>query len=121
MEKEKVMRKSKQITIMFFSFVFLGTSLTVNATSLADRHASRGIKCNSCHTQEPPSTKNTGMKNCLACHGSTYAILAKRTAKKEINFHDTHVGEVECKECHNGHKPSQLLCDQCHEFPTKVP
>ncbi len=86
---------------------------------LADRHADRGVKCDACHKAMPP--KSPDNPTCFACHGS-WEKLAKRTDKKDINPHDTHVESPACTECHSGHKRPKLLCDQCHEFrDIKVP
>ena len=88
---------------------------------LADRHVGRGLKCESCHNSMPPKAQGV-TKQCLACHGGSYAKLAEKTADADMNPHDTHLGEIECSDCHQGHKPPRLVCDQCHEFrDMKVP
>ncbi len=86
---------------------------------LADRHAAGGVKCESCHKAGPKEAPKK--EDCLACHGGSYKALAEKTDKGDINYHATHVGEPECTQCHQGHKPPRLLCDQCHEFQVKVP
>lgn len=86
---------------------------------LAERHVERGVKCEVCHTTMPP--KAVASKTCQMCHGS-YEKLAKRTDKKDINPHASHVENPDCGQCHHGHKKPTLLCDQCHEFTQiKVP
>ena len=88
---------------------------------LADRHIDRGLKCENCHIGAKPDA-NVDMKTCLQCHGGSYAALAKKTESDDINPHDTHLGEAQCVTCHQGHKPPQLSCDNCHEFDgIKVP
>ncbi len=53
---------------------------------------------------------------CMGCHGS-YADLAKTTAKLEPNPHFSHLGEVNCQECHIGAKAKpELMCNTCHNF-----
>ena len=84
-----------------------------SADFLADRHVARGANCAACHTTQPP--KAVPAKQCLTCHGS-YEKLAQRTENLDVNPHDSHMGELECTECHKGHKKPQLVCDQCHEF-----
>jgi len=108
-----------------FLFLFAAAVLAFSASSfaadkfLADRHVARGSSCESCHTTEPP--KSVPMKQCLSCHGS-YAKLAKATENLDINPHDNHMGETDCRECHQGHRKPRLVCDQCHEFrQLKVP
>lgn len=87
---------------------------------LADRHAAAGVKRESCHgakASEPPSKEQ-----CLACHGGSYEKLADATeGKADQNYHRTHLGEPNCDQCHQGHKPPRLACDQCHEFQVNVP
>ena len=53
---------------------------------------------------------------CMKCHGS-YEDLGKKTENLKPNPHYTHLGEVNCEECHkaNQSKPS-LMCDSCHRF-----
>lgn len=94
----------------------LTLSLTAGAADklLADRHAERGVKCESCHVSMPPAAivKNEA---CLKCHVS-YEKIAERTDEGDINPHASHVEDASCAECHSGHKKPRLLCDQCHEF-----
>lgn len=86
---------------------------------LADRHVERGLKCDSCHTTQPPKAVPTSQ--CQSCHGG-YDKLAKRTEKLDINPHDSHLENPQCGDCHRGHKKPTLVCDQCHSFDNiKVP
>ncbi len=80
---------------------------------LADRHAGRQVACTMCHTKS--ATSKPEQNDCLKCHGGSYAELAKKTDKTDINPHDTHLGEADCLECHSGHKKPKLVCDGCHE------
>lgn len=61
-------------------------------------------------------TKN----QCMQCHGD-YAQLAQKTAKIEPNPHLSHLGKVNCEECHKANqvKP-ELMCNQCHNFTLKT-
>lgn len=109
-------------TAIFLSFTFLASnSCFASQNYLADRHQAKGIKCEACHTATPPTAANASKDNCLKCHGGSYAELAKKTDGGDLNFHDTHLGEISCMDCHHGHKASTLICDQCHEFKAKVP
>lgn len=87
---------------------------------LAEKHVAKGVTCQQCHQTQPPKA-DVATDQCLACHGKTYEVLAKTTDKGDINFHDTHLGEANCQECHKGHNKSSLVCDQCHEFQVAVP
>jgi hypothetical protein len=81
----------------------------------ADRHKSRGISCIGCHKEEKPKTA-APEKACLACHKSLDAV-AERTKDYERNPHHNHITEssdVECTQCHQGHKADKILCHNCH-------
>ncbi len=53
---------------------------------------------------------------CMGCHGS-YEDLAKATAKYEPNPHLSHLGSVNCQECHKGDQAKPvLMCNSCHNF-----
>ena len=53
---------------------------------------------------------------CMGCHGP-YADLAKKTEKLEPNPHFSHLGSVNCQECHKGDKAEpELMCNSCHKF-----
>jgi hypothetical protein len=100
-------------------FAFVSFLQSVDAASLADRHGTRGVKCENCHTSMPPQ-KNITEGTCIACHGS-YKKIAEKTEELDVNPHDSHQGEVPCTRCHSGHKKSVLFCNGCHEFPMTVP
>lgn len=86
---------------------------------LADRHSERGVQCVSCHGSEKPDA-NVSNDKCLACHG-TYQALADKTSKLDVNPHASHLGDMPCIRCHQGHKPSVLICNNCHQFKMQVP
>jgi len=91
-----------------FLLAFLGSSLNVYATqNLAVKHGAVWPK-----SQNGFVTK----QQCMRCHGS-YAELAKKTASLNVNPHRSHLGEVDCVQCH---KPTQakpeLMCNSCHKF-----
>ena len=86
---------------------------------LADRHKGAGIECSGCHKETPPKAE-PAMEACLKCHGP-YEKLAAKGEKLEHNPHASHLGELECINCHHGHKPSVDYCARCHTFGLKVP
>ena len=86
---------------------------------LADRHKEAGIDCSGCHKESPPKGE-PAMEACLKCHGP-YEKLAAKGEKLEHNPHGSHLGELECFNCHHGHKSSVNYCDRCHTFGFKVP
>lgn len=65
----------------------------------------------------PQSIDGFTTKNqCLACHGS-YESLGEKTQQIEPNPHRSHLGEVDCVECHLPDKSKpELMCNDCHKF-----
>ena len=111
----------KKLGVFFILFCLSSLTFTAEQKTqfLADRHVARGVQCVSCHTQTPPS-ELIKQDKCLACHES-YEKIAVRTEDLDINPHRTHMGEVECMACHRGHSQGEMVCNECHKFPNKVP
>ncbi len=68
----------------------------------------------------PKSADGFVTKNqCLKCHGS-YEALAAKTEGLAPNPHKSHMGPVNCEECHSAaaSKPT-LMCNSCHKFEVK--
>ena len=110
------------ILILILTSAHLGhTEVEVKESQpyLADRHKIAGVDCSGCHRESPPKQK-AGSEVCVECHGD-YAKVAERTARLDINPHDSHMGEIDCDQCHRGHQRSVLVCRQCHKFSMKVP
>jgi len=110
-----------------------------NSKTLGGKHAPVIKDCFTCHNKSaletvhkdittPPGNliKERKYPNdlCLNCHGS-YDQLTEKTKNstafmtvdgKAINPHDTHVGKVECYNCHKMHKDRQPIeyCYGCH-------
>ncbi len=85
----------------------------------ADRHAAAGMKCETCHKSGTPQPGARVKKDvCKGCHDP--AELAKKTEKLSPNPHYNHLGDVSCTDCHRGHQPSRLMCNDCHQFDLKV-
>ncbi len=97
-----------------------GPALAADGPFLADRHVKAGIECSGCHKENPPA-KRVKTALCQTCHGD-YAKLKERTKDmKPNNVHANHLGDLECRECHQGHKADKLACDECHKFKFTMP
>lgn len=68
----------------------------------------------------PKSVEGFVTKNqCLTCHVS-YQDLAKKTEKLSPNPHWSHLGAVNCEDCHKPNaKQPELMCNDCHNFSYK--
>ncbi len=83
-----------------------GSAAAADAKTLAEIHGKNW----------PEATGWAKKDTCMGCHGS-YADLAKATAKLEPNPHFSHLGDVNCQECHKGDKAEpELMCNSCHNF-----
>lgn len=81
------------------------------------KHASEGLTCADCHKTAKPSAA-AAVEACLDCHGG-YEAVAK-LGKGEHNPHDSHLGRMQCLKCHRVHRPSEIVCLECHaEFDFK--
>lgn len=72
--------------------------------------------------QLPAETGWATKGQCLQCHQS-YDALAEKTKNLEPNPHKSHLGAVNCIECHKADKPSkqpELMCNSCHNFTLKA-
>jgi hypothetical protein len=105
--------------LCFFALAVLlltGAATTQEKKSFtADRHKERGLACNACHKEDPPKTAASG-EACLPCHTSMEAV-AERTNDFAKNPHKNHLidsTDVECTDCHQGHKADKVACEQCH-------
>jgi hypothetical protein len=81
----------------------------------AEIHKRRGLTCIACHKEPKPKT-DASPENCLVCHQSIEAV-AEKTADRSPNPHKNHVTDsmdLECTQCHHGHKADTPLCLQCH-------
>ncbi|WP_295478979.1 cytochrome c3 family protein [Sutterella sp.] len=102
-----------------FCFGSAFTSAAFAGDFTADFHLAHGQKCETCHKTAPVQGTKVKKDVCKQCH--SYEKLAQATAKVEPNPHHSHLGDVNCTECHKGHQKSELMCDQCHQFKLKVP
>jgi hypothetical protein len=81
----------------------------------ADRHIKTGLKCESCHgAAKAVAGAEVSTAKCLSCHGP-YEKLAKRTDNMILNPHaNPHYGDLDCSECHHGHRADEYSCGRCH-------
>jgi fumarate reductase flavoprotein subunit len=96
-----------------------GLTWAAQSFSLGDKHKNMGVDCSGCHKEDPPQ-QEVPMAVCLGCHGD-YPKVAAKTNKVDPNPHDSHLGEIECGQCHHAHKASVLVCAGCHDMDMKVP
>lgn len=106
--------------ILCFSVVvamlWIGAAIAQDKNSFtADRHKKHNMTCDACHKESQP--KAAAAQACLTCHKSLEAV-AEKTKDFEKNPHKNHLTEtsdLECTQCHHGHKADTPLCHQCHE------
>jgi len=109
----------KKIICFSTIVVLLGIGIVVSQDKkapLADRHKDRGLPCSVCHGGEDAPTTAASGKSCLICHNSLAAV-ADRTKGFVSNPHKNHLTEandLECTQCHKGHKEDTILCHRCH-------
>ena len=87
---------------------------------LEEKHKNTGITCEACHKEKPPS-QAVPTAVCLSCHGSYSELVEKTKDVKPRNPHESHLGDLDCDNCHHVHKPSVNYCGECHTFGFKVP
>ncbi|MBP1626745.1 MAG: cytochrome [Holophagaceae bacterium] len=120
-------KAKRSFYLLLLPFLIAATFMSASSKDsamLADRHKVNGVNCEDCHLTKKPTTA-AKIDKCLECHEG-YEGMAKRTAKKEkgphvylanINPHDSHIGKIECSECHSAHsEPHKSFCDRCHTF-----
>ena len=79
--------------------------------TLAERHGGAFPKSENGYV-----TKAQRMK----CHGD-YAKLAEKTKMLDPNPHFSHLGEVNCEDCHKADKAKpELMCNTCHQFKVRA-
>lgn len=101
---------------------------------LARKHQEAGLACIDCHENgiedkiqetvwyvtddfdDPPRKRDFGNDMCLKCHTDLDAIKEKTDYGNGINPHDSHLGDLNCADCHKMHNKSQAACMKCHDF-----
>lgn len=111
------MNKLALILFSAVSTVVMAAGSVQAADFGADRHAAKGLKCESCHGPDAKNPAYPDEKTCLQCHNRDE--LAKKTEKLEINPHKApHNGD--CTLCHMQHEPEVNYCAQCHKVSFKM-
>ena len=115
----------KKLAFVGLCSLFAASAMSAEAGFLADRHATRGVACATCHGVAAPKAGSTvETKQCLGCHGSRKAISEKIHQRGKAQSPDPHVNHslgLNCNECHRGHQKSVNMCSRCHIFEYKVP
>lgn len=101
---------------------------------LAKKHEEAGIACIDCHENgiedkinetvwyvtddfdDPPAKRDFGNQMCTKCHTNMDEIIAKTDMGNGINPHNSHLGTLNCADCHKMHMKSDAVCRQCHDF-----
>lgn len=107
--------KKKVAMGVFLAIAVLSTSSMLYAGGtqfLADQHKAEGIECADCHGKD--IGEMVANQSCLACHES-FEKVAERTTDMHINPHRSiHFMDYVCAACHQGHKPLNNFCQNCH-------
>ncbi|MCH1921417.1 cytochrome c3 family protein [Shewanella sp. A3A] len=118
------MKKSLRLlsaVAMSAAVMFIG--FNASAVELRGSHKANQVACKSCHTKGMKQAGTT--EGCLSCHESYDAVRAlteKNHPELEVNPHmDGHLGELDCTDCHHIHKPSEVVCSECHQFGFTAP
>lgn len=87
----------------------------------------RNLMCGACHAKQliPDDNETTLNKRCVACHGTNAqvsATLKARLNNPHIDPHQSHLGDIACTVCHQGHSASKAYCLGCHtNFVMPIP
>lgn len=100
----------KKIVLLLGSTLFtltLSTSVCAAQQTLIQKHGATW----------PKNTTGFAIKTeCMKCHGD-YKKLAAQTKQYTPNPHYSHMGEVNCVECHNPNSNKvEPMCNTCHKF-----
>ncbi len=101
---------------------------------LSRKHQEAGVECIDCHENgiedkihetvwyvtddfdDPPAKRDFGNQMCLKCHTNLEEIVEKTKGADGVNPHDSHLGELNCADCHKMHMQSEAVCQHCHDF-----
>jgi hypothetical protein len=102
------------LPLLLFSML-IAQALSAADVFTADKHIKAGLNCESCHgAAKVTQGAEVATAKCLSCHGP-YEKLAKQTEKMSRNPHtNPHYGDLDCAECHHGHRADENSCSKCH-------
>ncbi|MGE4268180.1 MAG: cytochrome c3 family protein [Deferribacterales bacterium] len=109
------------VILLVLSFAF---SLYASENSLRGKHLQANLKCVDCHeTSSPDKPAKTSV--CIGCHDKGPDVIVETSVEHyvyKLPVHNAHTGPLRCVLCHKVHKPSELMCKQCHpQFEVMVP
>jgi len=84
----------------------------------AEKHASMGIACQSCHGEDPMKNDLPTEQQCSTCHNKE-ALKEKTKNVAPLNPHAAPHNN-DCAACHRQHEPAVNYCNQCHYFDFQV-
>lgn len=116
-----------------------------NSNTMANLHKQAGNNCLDCHEtniNEQASeafawmggnfktdasgnivgavSSSADQKFCLrsGCHNQADIVAATQNwgGQAGVNPHDSHLGTVQCSNCHSSHGTSNLMCNSCHDW-----
>jgi Cytochrome c3 len=98
----------------------------IDSPYLAGLHGARqNLTCTACHAGQliPDDNERVLNTQCVTCHGSGAEMAVKtRNRHGNINVHESHLGNIACTVCHQGHAESKAYCVTCHtNFDLKIP
>jgi hypothetical protein len=106
-----------KMKIVWGALVLLSFTATgaLCADFLADQHKAAGLSCADCHGDKDKKD-GVDVDKCLSCHESFEKLkLSPKTKKYDPNPHNGHFVDLDCNNCHHGHKAQEIYCDQCHK------
>lgn len=126
-QREKTIKEKKMNTIKILISVISASLLLVPGLSVAQVQSQQSALAAQVKTLKDrhgaawPISPNgyVTKQQCMNCHGP-YEKLAHATRGVNPNPHNSHLGQVNCEDCHKGNTAEPvLMCNQCHNFKLK--
>jgi fumarate reductase flavoprotein subunit len=117
-----------RVSFLARSLLIVGASVLLSSGSivaqeLRGKHRDMALTCVGCHETDSP-TKTASSSTCRTCHAQVDVrtrSLSSGGKTYAFNPHASHQGDLRCTLCHKVHKPSVLICKDCHAFDVVVP